>query len=168
MLGSIFKTLDMNYENGLTDSISKSKSVYQEQIYKMVNEKLGVDAIYFLRNADGVPQIPLIYFAAIDRYDADTIAELHRLAWNLGDAPLLFVVTPENLLIYNNYAAPKRTVDGKLDVNAGLVDTIETINTLESERQLLQYHRLKLETVVTNQNGDVVIKGMATVMPPKA
>ena len=51
MLGSIFKTLDMNYENGLTDSISKSKSVYQEQIYKMVNEKLGVDAIYFLRNA---------------------------------------------------------------------------------------------------------------------
>lgn len=146
MLGSIFKTLDMNYENGLTDSISKSKSVYQEQIYKMVNEKLGVDAIYFLRNADGVPQIPLIYFAAIDRYDADTIAELHRLAWNLGDAPLLFVVTPENLLIYNNYAAPKRTVDGKLDVNAGLVDTIETINTLESERQLLQYHRLKLET----------------------
>lgn len=146
MLGSIFKTLDMNYENGLTDSTSKSMSAYQEQIYKMVNEKLGVNAIYFLRNADGIPQIPLIYFAAIDRYDADTIAELHRLAWNLGDAPLLFVVTPENLLIYNNYAAPKRTADGKLDVNAGLVDTIEAINTLESERQLLQYHRLKLET----------------------
>ena len=27
---------------------------------------------------------------------------------------------------------------------------------------------IKLETVCTNQNGDVVIKGMATVMPPKA
>lgn len=27
---------------------------------------------------------------------------------------------------------------------------------------------VKLETVCTNQNGDVVIKGMATVMPPKA
>lgn len=26
---------------------------------------------------------------------------------------------------------------------------------------------IKLETVCTNQNGDVVIKGMATVMPPK-
>ncbi len=29
-------------------------------------------------------------------------------------------------------------------------------------------NRLKLETVVTNQNGDVVITGVATVMPPKA
>ena len=29
-------------------------------------------------------------------------------------------------------------------------------------------NRLKLETICTNQNGDVVIKGMATVMPPKA
>ena len=27
---------------------------------------------------------------------------------------------------------------------------------------------IKLETVCTNQNGDVVIKGVATVMPPKA
>lgn len=26
---------------------------------------------------------------------------------------------------------------------------------------------LKLETIVTNQNGEIVIKGMATVMPPK-
>ena len=29
-------------------------------------------------------------------------------------------------------------------------------------------NRLKLETICTNQNGDVVIKGVATVMPPKA
>ena len=29
-------------------------------------------------------------------------------------------------------------------------------------------NRVKLETVCTNQNGDVVIKGIATVMPPKA
>lgn len=27
---------------------------------------------------------------------------------------------------------------------------------------------IKLETICTNQNGDVVIKGVATVMPPKA
>ena len=29
-------------------------------------------------------------------------------------------------------------------------------------------NRLILDTTVTNQNGDVVIKGKATVMPPKA
>lgn len=27
---------------------------------------------------------------------------------------------------------------------------------------------IKLETICTNQNGDIVIKGVATVMPPKA
>lgn len=29
-------------------------------------------------------------------------------------------------------------------------------------------NRLKLETIATNQNGDIVISGLATVMPPKA
>ena len=29
-------------------------------------------------------------------------------------------------------------------------------------------NRLKLETICTNQDGDIVIKGVATVMPPKA
>ena len=29
-------------------------------------------------------------------------------------------------------------------------------------------NRLKLETICTNQDGDIVVKGMATVMPPKA
>ena len=60
----------------------------------------------FLRDADGIPKTPLIYFAAMDSYDSNTIAEFHRLAWNLGEAPLLFVVTPDLLLVYNNYMAP--------------------------------------------------------------
>lgn len=29
-------------------------------------------------------------------------------------------------------------------------------------------NRLKLETICTNQDGDIVVKGTATVMPPKA
>ena len=32
---------------------------------------------------------------------------------------------------------------------------------------LTEKNIVKLETICTNQNGDVVIKGMATVMPPK-
>ena len=34
--------------------------------------------------------------------------------------------------------------------------------------RIVEKNRLILETIVTNQNGDVVIKGTATVMPPKA
>lgn len=34
--------------------------------------------------------------------------------------------------------------------------------------RIVEKNRLKLETIVTNQKGDVVISGVATVMPPKA
>lgn len=34
--------------------------------------------------------------------------------------------------------------------------------------RVAEKNRLKLETIVTNQKGDVVISGIATVMPPKA
>ena len=53
MLGSIFKSLDVNTNNGLAN----------------------------------------------DTYNQVHVAELHRLAWNLGEAPLLFIVTPDLLLI---------------------------------------------------------------------
>ena len=34
--------------------------------------------------------------------------------------------------------------------------------------RIVEKNRLKLETIVTNQRGEVVISGVATVMPPKA
>ena len=37
-----------------------------------------------------------------------------------------------------------------------------TVSEIVAEKNIV-----KLETICTNQNGDVVIKGMATVMPPK-
>ncbi len=45
-------------------------------------------------------------------------------------------------------------------------DTITATATVVEK--LDEKNIIKLETVCTNQNGDVVIKGMATVMPPKA
>ena len=45
-------------------------------------------------------------------------------------------------------------------------DTVTATATV-TER-IVEKNRLKLETIVTNQNGDVVISGTATVMPPKA
>lgn len=145
MLGSIFKVLDLNRNNGLAENLIENASVYQQQFFHMVQEKLGVDAVYFLRDADGTPKVPLIYFASMESYDEDKIAELHRLAWNLGEAPLFFIVTPDLLLVYNNYVAPRKK-DGKLDSEAGLIDAIKLVNMLEAERQLRQYHRIRLET----------------------
>ena len=45
-------------------------------------------------------------------------------------------------------------------------DTVTATATVVERNE--EKNRLKLETVVTNQNGDAVITGFATVMPPKA
>lgn len=45
-------------------------------------------------------------------------------------------------------------------------DTVTATATVVEKNE--EKNIIKLETVCVNQNGDVVIKGMATVMPPKA
>ena len=144
-LGTIFRTLDISEHNGLAINERQDMTIYQRYFYRHAKEKLGIDAIYFLRDTEGNPKIPLVYFSAMDTYDSDKIAELHRLSWNMGEAPLLFVVLPDKLLIYNNYAAPERKED-KLNPNKGLIETISLIKHLETERRLLSYHRIELET----------------------
>ncbi|WP_326975236.1 HsdM family class I SAM-dependent methyltransferase [Caproicibacter sp. BJN0012] len=146
-LGSIFTALDISPENGLAikDSLS-DMTIYQKLFFKQVQDKIGIDAVYFLRDPDGIPKIPLIYFSAMDKYDADKVATLHRLAWNLGEAPLLFVVTPDELKIFNNYKTPRKK-DGSLDPKAGLIRTIKLATDLESQRQqLIHYNRIQLES----------------------
>lgn len=147
-LGSIFKSLDINYSNGLTDDTGGKITVFQHYFFAQAKEKLNIDAIYFLRDSEGTPKIPLIYFSAMDTYDSKKIAELHRLAWNSGEAPLLFIVLPDQLLIYNNYEPPVlRAEDGSYDNTAGLFEKILLVSELETQRkQLHQFHRTEIET----------------------
>ena len=99
-LEGIFHSLDIDESNGLaTMHNTREMTNYQTQFFLQAKEKIGVDAVYFLRDADGVAQIPTIYFSSLNEYNSQAIAELHRLAWNMGEAPLLFVVTPDQLLI---------------------------------------------------------------------
>jgi len=77
-LGSIFQALDMTDENGLTSAESESMTTFQSDFFIQVKEKLKLDAVFFLRDSNNAPGIPLIYFRAMDTYDSETIAELHR------------------------------------------------------------------------------------------
>lgn len=147
-LGSIFQSLDMDYSNGLIDKSEESLSTFQNYFFSQAKEKLKIDAVYFLRDSDGIPKIPMIYFAAMDAYDTERIAELHRLAWNSGEAPLLFVVLPDQLLVYNNYEIPARRDEaGAFDYNTGLFERIAEVSDLETKRKKLQqFHRTQIET----------------------
>ena len=148
LLKGIFECLDINSNTGLaTEDSLPEMNPFQRLFYTQVHEKLGIDAVYFLRDANGIAKIPLIYFSAIQKYDATKVAELHRLSWNLGEAPLLFVVTTDEVLIYNNYEAPQALEAGNLDPTAGIIETLSLTDGLASQRLALQkYHRSLLES----------------------
>lgn len=146
-LNNIFSYLDINDKTGLAseDNIN-GLTTFQKLFYEQAKSKIGVDAVYFLRDEEGVAKIPLIYFSMLDDDNATKAATLHSLSWNMGEAPLLFIVTPTELKIYNNYQTPKKK-DGSLDPKAGLIDTISLLTDLETQRQeLAPYNRMLLES----------------------
>ena len=147
-MSELLKCLDINSSTGLATKDSlQNMTPFQRLFYTQVHEKIGIDAVYFLRDANGIAKVPLIYFSVIQKYDAKQVAELHRLSWNLGEAPLLFVVTPDEILIYNNYEAPQAVENGNLDPTAGIIETLNLTDGLASQRLALQkYHRSLLES----------------------
>ena len=132
-LNSVISCLDMTSKTGLaSDDNLTDLTSYQRLFYSQVKSKIGVDAVYFLRDEEGVAKIPLIYFSMLEDNDSAKAAQIHSLSWNMGEAPLLFIVTPTELKIYNNYQTPKKK-DGTLDPEAGLIDTISLLTDLETQ-----------------------------------
>lgn len=77
-----------------------------EITWQEAKDRLRIDAIYFVANA------PVIYFKQFDTLDYSTIIQLHRNIWNQSKVPLLFVILPNDIRVYNGYETP-RLVDGK-------------------------------------------------------
>lgn len=146
-LNGIFSYLDISDKTGLaSENNIESLSAFQKLFYEQAKSKIGVDAVYFLRDEEGIAKIPLIYFSMLEDDNAAKAAQLHSLSWNMGEAPLLFVVTPTELKIYNNYQTPKKK-DGSLDPEAGIIDTISLLSDLETQRrELAPYNRMLLES----------------------
>ncbi|WXG43015.1 MAG: N-6 DNA methylase [Promethearchaeati archaeon SRVP18_Atabeyarchaeia-1] len=128
--------------NGLFTDIQSTEDAYVRQALDDAIKKLRIDAIYFLRSKKGGPSIPLIYFKLMEYPTASEIADLHKLSWNMGQAPLLFVVLPDTVQIYNNLEPPK-----KGDDKAGLIDELKVFSQFENERKKFRdYERAEFET----------------------
>ncbi|WXG46140.1 MAG: N-6 DNA methylase [Candidatus Atabeyarchaeum deiterrae] len=134
--------LDFSKYNGLVTDVLSTEDAYVRQIIADSIKKLGIDAIYFLRPQRGGSSIPLIYFKLMEHPTASKIAELHKLSWNMGQAPLLFIVLPDAVRIYNNLEPPK-----KGDDKAGLIEELKVFSEVENERKSFRnYERAELET----------------------
>lgn len=102
-------------------------------------QKLNATAIYELSGS------PCIYFTQLDQAapDPKILARLRRLAWNQGLAPMLWIITPTTVRIYNAYAKPTQT--DETDPDQHLIDLFE-----QTEKGLRQLHnfadRLQIES----------------------
>jgi len=145
----ICKLLDFTKDNGLVADPSDTEDDYLRQTFYETKWKLNIDAIFFLKPEEGGPRTPLIYFRLMESRDPSTIAELHKLTWNIGKAPLLFIVLPDSVLVYNNLAPP-RTTDPtvlKLDDKAGLIHELKLFSQFTEELdKIKQFERAELET----------------------
>ncbi len=137
--------LDLAKENGLVEIDSDAKDELQRYILRQAKDKLGADSVFFLKPKEG-PSVPLIYFKKMEFRDRQKIAELHKKVWNMAQSPLLFVILPDTILIYNAYKPPRRS-HGKLDDTAGFIEELNIYIDAENEIQkIMKYHRSELVT----------------------
>jgi N-6 DNA Methylase len=94
------------------------RTANNEQIDKRIKysavidrNKLNATAIFELSGS------PCIYFTRLGESDSEKskLAKLHRLAWNQGLAPMLWIVTPTDVRLYNCYSKPTSTDESNPD-----------------------------------------------------
>lgn len=100
-----------------------------------------------------VQDVPVVYFARLAEADPTLLYELHRSVWNESKVPLLYVVLPHEIRIYNVYATPAaNSVDFEQEEKTRLLRRLTDLTNLESARQAIRqellgtYDRFHLET----------------------
>jgi SAM-dependent methyltransferase len=97
-------------------------SIAQAHVLRRAFDLLDLDGIFCSENS------PLIYFKLMERITPDSVHALHRQFWNHGGAPILVVISSDNVHVYSGMTrpAPKNLTDDELP---SLVKTIDRVST---------------------------------------
>lgn len=116
------------YHDGVpTTGVIEAKDIRNknEYLYKCIKysavinpDQINATAIYELSGS------PCIYFTQLNEPNPRELAKLHKLSWNHGFAPMLWVITPDEVLLYNCYSKP--TKQDENDPKRHLIDRFET------------------------------------------
>src|SRR5260370_13064448 len=104
-----------------------------------------VDQVYFIRD------VPVAYFSQLKDYSPDELWTLHRQVWSQSRVPLLYVILPTEIRVYNTYAEPPEK-SAELDTSEErLLQILSQLIDDETARQRIShqldwYKRLSLET----------------------
>lgn len=108
---------DLGYDLGLIEDIDQTRSPVQRYIFSETKRQIvDVDALYFSGD------VPVIYFKLLSDFDEETVKVLHRRIWNQNRIPLLYVITPGELRIYNCFEDPAEPgISHELDTEERLI-----------------------------------------------
>ena len=87
----------------------------------------GLRQAFELLELDGMfcsEQTPLVYFKQVDSIEPDQALGLHRRFWNHGTAPILVLVTPDQVHVYSGMARPE-PVENRSGKPQCLIDTLD-------------------------------------------
>jgi hypothetical protein len=106
-----------------------------------------------VQRAFEVQEVPIAYFARLSEADPDALWQLHRRVWNESKVPILYVVLPHEIRIYNGYTLPAANPTDFLQTEkTRLLRHLTDLTDLETTRQVIHdelretYDRFHLET----------------------
>lgn len=92
---------DLEYKEGLVENFDQVSSPLQRYLFSEAKRLIvDFDALYFSGD------VPVIYFKRMTEFDEDEIKSLHKKIWNQNRIPLLYVITPGTLRIYDCFQIP--------------------------------------------------------------
>lgn len=146
-INKVYELLDLHPGVNLITRDNLPVEKYQKIIFETAQNKLGVESIFFYQPRNDSVGVPYIFFYRLESLNkpqlAKRLAELHKLAWNMGRAPLLFAALPNGqVLIFNAYEPPTEAQIDE-DYQTGL---IEALNVYAESELFRQYHRQEFES----------------------
>ncbi len=109
--------------------------------------------ILYVEDAYFIQDVPVVYFSRFDdpNPDPDDIWRLYRSVWSQSKVPLLYVILPTEIRIYNSYAGPPKKTEELLNKGSRMLRILKQLTKVEAARQeirnqLSDYKRIHLDT----------------------
>lgn len=136
----IFKALDYQGAPGLVTGKDLKVIDHKSFIFAQTKKRLDIDSIYFVK------ETPIIIFKYLSDPSEQQIIDLHKKVWNLGTAPLLFVLLNNELRIYSAYIAPVLK-NKKISADDALIASFKNLDkTDDLQATLKNFSRIEVDT----------------------
>jgi len=110
-----------NYPNFFSGKDDLTRSVPQAHVLRHAFDLLDLDGILCTENT------PLIYFKQVEKITPDKVWKLHRQFWNHGGAPILVLISRDQVHIYSGMSRPVSKEEAQ-DTPPSLINTLDRVS----------------------------------------